>query len=598
MSINAITIKELTNNLDCFANWKLFFKFIIRKRPIVIVSGIFSIIHGCLDNLRPFLIGYFSDKFFEVITGKSPDTVVIKAFFIFLAFLIIQTIVVQINQFLVVKSRCSIQSLIGIHIFEYINQQDLDYYNSLNGGHFNIMVSDLIKKTTDFFDDVVNCILAESIAFVITLFYLMVIGVWYVKLGVVIMCILQIIVSFFFTPKIKNYSNSILLSINNIILSIKNYFTFLELINSFYNKIYERQRFHKNINDLKSSSGLLGKNLLMYRTLLSFIFIVVQQTILFKTLLDILKRVLSPGSLILYASVFHRIYDNQSNVLRKIDVIDSFNSIKNSLTNIFRTSINQSLEFDSDINQKSVTSINKFDISFKNFKIKTNKHILLTIDRFTIREGEKYVIMGRSGCGKSTLSRILMRLYNNYDGEVCVGGSDINLYNREAYRSCITLISQSNELLEDSIYNNIRYSDLSSSMADVKHGAERTYINRVIESFPLKYDTVIGRDNMLLSGGQRQRLCLSRLFLSKAKILILDEVTSAMDMGLEDNIYKNILDFVINKTLIVIAHRISVLKYINNVIYIDNGKIFAVGRHEDLLRLNSKYRQFILNYNN
>ena len=209
-----------------------------------------------------------------------------------------------------------------------------------------------------------------------------------------------------------------------------------------------------------------------------------------------------------------------------------------------------------------------------------------------IAAGKKIGLVGRSGSGKSTLVKLLSRYYDIQSGKISIDGQDIAEVTQKSLRSSIALIPQDPSLFNRSIMENIRYGSLQASDEEVFSAARRAHIHDFIMSLPAGYNSKVGERGVMLSGGERQRIAIARAILKNAPILILDEATSALDSESEKYIQNSIRELMKDKTVIAIAHRLSTLKEMDQIVVMDKGHIVETGTHSALLRQKGLYHSF------
>jgi len=227
----------------------------------------------------------------------------------------------------------------------------------------------------------------------------------------------------------------------------------------------------------------------------------------------------------------------------------------------------------------------KGDIEFKNvsFRYNENSSFILKNINLKIRAGSTLAIMGYTGSGKTSFINLIPRLYECTEGEVLVDGINVKELPLEVLRTNIGVVQQESFLFSDTILNNISYGRREVDQSLVNKVTGIAQFDKDIQEFPLKYETIIGERGVTFSGGQKQRACLARALAIDPKILILDDSFSAVDTSTEEEILKNLKNFMRERTSIVISHRISTVKDADKIIVLSDSKIAEEGTHEELV---------------
>ncbi|MFR7993792.1 MAG: ABC transporter ATP-binding protein [Clostridium sp.] len=239
-------------------------------------------------------------------------------------------------------------------------------------------------------------------------------------------------------------------------------------------------------------------------------------------------------------------------------------------------------------NFKDVKNI-KGNIKFEGVNFKYDDKLVLKNINLDIKAGSTVAIMGATGAGKSSLINLIGRYYDTCKGSIKIDGIDIKEYNLEFLRKNMAIVPQETFLFSETILNNIKFSNENASFEEIKEASKLACANEFIEGLELGYNTEIGERGIGLSGGQKQRIAIARSLVRKAKILILDDSTSALDMETEHELLKNLSNRKHESTTFIIAHRISAVKNADLIIYLEDGQIKESGTHDELLKKKGRY---------
>ena len=237
------------------------------------------------------------------------------------------------------------------------------------------------------------------------------------------------------------------------------------------------------------------------------------------------------------------------------------------------------------------------NIEFNNVNFSYEDNNVLKNINLTIESGKKTAFVGLSGSGKSTLINLLLRFYDNYNGNIRIDSHDIKSLSLFDLRENISLITQETLLFNESILDNIRYGDMNCNDKKIEEIANLSGVSKFSNKLPNKLHTIVGESGIKLSGGQRQRIAIARALIKNAPILVMDEATSSLDNMTEREIQNSLDELMKDKTTIIIAHRLSTIKNADIIFTIENGKIENKGNHEYLIENSAVYKKLQLQEN-
>ena len=230
------------------------------------------------------------------------------------------------------------------------------------------------------------------------------------------------------------------------------------------------------------------------------------------------------------------------------------------------------------------------DIEFKDVTFRYgNRSPALNHISFTIPQGQKVALVGSSGSGKSTITKLLLKYYEPESGEIDVNGINLNEYTNASVRRAISYVPQNVELFSKTLFENIRISRPEATLEQVKDAAKKADAHEFIRKLPLQYNTYLEEAGNGLSGGEKQRIALARAFLKDSNLYILDESTSSLDFGTENTIFDMIYNQLADKSMLIVAHRLSTVRDCDQILVMDHGEIVERGTHDELLAKQGKY---------
>ena len=303
------------------------------------------------------------------------------------------------------------------------------------------------------------------------------------------------------------------------------------------------------------------------------------------------------GSLLVYLNSlsiasFVVLYTYKSRIDNLLNFYNSFVMyVKNfnlSATRVFEV-IGDTFDKESD-KGKDINKLNG-KIEFKDVSFAYDKDNVLNKINFIINKGERIGFVGSSGSGKSTIFKLLTKLYSLEEGHILIDGEDINNISNKALRKNISLIPQNPYIFNFSVLDNLKIGNLDASCDEVIDACKKADIYDVIMNLDDKFNTFVGEGGAMLNGGEKQRLAIARTLLTKSSIILFDEATSALDNVTQDKVQKAIYGLDKDKTILIIAHRLSTVNKCDRIVVVDDGNIVDIGTHKELYKRCSKYRE-------
>lgn len=235
-----------------------------------------------------------------------------------------------------------------------------------------------------------------------------------------------------------------------------------------------------------------------------------------------------------------------------------------------------------------------FNIEFENVEFGYDKDTkVLRGVSFTANQNEVTALVGSSGCGKTSILRLISRLYDYDLGSIKISNMDIKNISTKSLFSKISIVFQEVTLFNSSVLENIRIGNLNATDEEVKNAARLANCEEFVEKLPNGYDTIIGENGATLSGGERQRISIARAFLKNSPIIILDEIAASLDVENEKKIQESLNKLTMNKTVVIISHRLKSIENVDKIVVLNDGKVEAFGKHKELLSISKTYKNLV-----
>lgn len=380
--------------------------------------------------------------------------------------------------------------------------------------------------------------------------------------------------------KVKPKFEAMQKKIDNLNITVQENLIGVRVVKSFVRAKKEKEKFKKSNDDLSSTSeGAFG---------LVVLNMPIMQVTIFSTVIAILwfgghmvnEETLTVGRLTSFIAYATQILI----ALMLISMV--LMMISRSVASMHRIAEVLAEEPDIEDSSSPVTEMKNGDIEFKNVSFKyeddSDENNLENIN-FTIKSGETVGIIGGTGSGKTSLVQLIPRLYDVTSGEVLVGYVNVKNYHIETLRDNVAMVLQKNTLFSGSILENLKWGDENATMEEINAACKASCADEFIGRLPGGYNMDLGQGGVNVSGGQKQRLCIARAILKKPKILILDDSTSAVDTATDAKIREAFAKDLKDTTKIIIAQRVISVSSADKIIVLDDGKIAAIGNHDELM---------------
>jgi len=298
-----------------------------------------------------------------------------------------------------------------------------------------------------------------------------------------------------------------------------------------------------------------------------------------------------PAMLILAKIVFFAVFSGA--------VFTSFTSIMFTGQDNFgaQNTLNQLDELTASMDQAklphgSEENFQNFDIEFRHVDFKYDDTFVLKNFNLTLHQNKTYALIGPSGGGKSTIAKLISGFYPVDGGEILIGGKNIQSYSEKALIQNIAFVFQHSQLLKTSIYENVRIGNSQATRQQIMDALDAANCTSILDKFPQREMTVIGAKGVYLSGGEVQRIAIARAILKNANIVIMDEASAAADPENEYELQQAFQKLMRGKTVIMIAHRLSSIQNVDQILFVQNGKVVEQGTHNELMACNGRYKDF------
>lgn len=544
-------------------------KYLKKFKLLVFINLILVILTASLDSLKAMLFKIIIDTATNVGKFTFKETILFSILFLFALFIVSfasKRYIAILNKNIVISLKSDLIDSILFYKNKFISER--------NSEILSILINDVRLIETDYIANITN-LLKFTILFIVSLFLLLRINVW-LTVSIFVFGWLPLLVPKLLNKHIQMQKNNFSCYSNTFVDKVKEILYGFEVIKGF--------GIEKRVFDMVNSENILventkckytnleGLNESLTEVLGIFIFILNMMVATYFTL----RNEITLGDMIAAVQLMNYIIEPLIYISKIRAKMKSVNLIVEKIMNI----INNKEEYRGEKINESIESIEFLNVGFA---YESNIKVLENIN-CAFEKGKKYAIVGTSGSGKSTLMKLIMRYYDNYQGDILINDKSLKIFNPVDWFKKISIIHQSVFLFNDTIKNNITlYKDFNEE--DIQKVIDICGLRHLINKLGNGVNEVVGDNGANLSGGEKQRISIARALLRNSEVFLVDEATSGLDNIIAREVEETILK--INKTVIVITHRYDeeIMKKYDNIIVLNDGKIVEQGSFNDLINL-------------
>lgn len=553
------------------------------KMGLAIVASV-ALVWSADLVVRPYMLKMMIDN----LVNESHYQNILKALLFptlsYIAMLIILNIAFCLLDYFSLKIFPKLKSSISLEIMKYLELHSYEFFQNHLGGSLANRVYDLTNGSEKIIQLILNNFLPSSLVLITTGIALFLVHPYFAFV-MYIWVIVFFSINVMLSKNFENLANVFSASRNNLMGKIVDSITNINNVRLFARTQYEIDIIDEQLKDVIIKEEKVGWSFLFIHFFQNSLTIVLTVVLIILLIVTKQKNLITVGDFVLVITLSFSISDAVKILSRSYtDISKEIGICKQALNAInFSHSI-------SDKPDASLLKVTDGKIIFKNvsFFYSENNNIFKN-QTFNIAGRKKVGLVGYSGSGKSTLVNLITRLFDLKDGQILIDDQDIADVTQDSLRNNIGFIPQDPILFHRSIIENIRYGNLNATDEEVFEAARKAHAHEFIMSIPGGYTSLVGERGVKLSAGQRQRIAIARAILKNAPILILDEATSSLDSLTESLIQDSFKTLMKDKTVIVIAHRLSTLLIMDKIMVLDKGKIVEEGEHSKLIKNNGLY---------
>lgn len=553
-----------------------------------------SVLNKVLDLMPPLLVGWVIDSvngsppgWIQTILGpSSPWKMAVFLSILGVAIFALESVFEWLYQRSFFSLAQNVQHDLRTDTYQHIQSREIRFFENQRMGETLAILNDDINQLERFLNTGFNEILQLVVLFLFSLIVMMGTS-WELSLVGLIPVPLILIGSYFYQKKISPRYDSVRQAVGALSSRLENNLGGILVIQSFTAEAFELERVRQSSAQYRDSNLHAIQLSAVYIPIIRMAVALGFGGVLLLGAYWVLQGNgrLSVGELVLFSMLVQRLLWP---ITRLGQTLDLYERARSSASRVFAL-LNTPATIQTHANARSLVRASG-QIEFKQvyFGYEPERPIIRALD-LEIKAGEVVGFAGTTGAGKSTLIKLLLRLYDPDQGQVCLDGQDLKTLDLQDLRRQIALVSQDVYLFHGSLRENIAYGQADVDQERIEAAAKQAALHDFIIDLPQGYDTLVGERGIKLSGGQRQRLSIARALVKNAPILILDEATSSVDTETERIIQRNLNQLVAGKTALIIAHRLSTLRQADRILVLREGAVAESGSHEQLLLDNGIY---------
>ncbi|MBW6482627.1 MAG: ATP-binding cassette domain-containing protein [Vicingaceae bacterium] len=542
----------------------------------------------------PFIIGLFVLLFSSVITMAFPkvlgdlidsvnadDATTVNTFTILLVGIFLVTAILSfLRVYLFGLVTYKALALLRMTTYKHLISSPMSYFSKRRVGELSSRITSDIALLQDTFTTTIAEFIRQFITIPVGMFFLLFISF---RLTVFMIAVIPVvaIIGIFFGKYIKRLSKEAQDDIADSNTVVDETLHGIASVKAYANEFFEILRYKKSIDSAVNTSIKRALWRGVFIGLIMFAAGAAIVSIIWYGLHMVQNEVITLGELLsfaIYSALLGFSFAGSADLFSQLQ--KAIGATENLMDILDETTENVTLEKTSTIKIEGVLAFN--DVCFS-YPSRRDIQVLKNVS-FNVEKGKQIAIVGPSGSGKSTIASLVFRFYDPETGYITIDGKKLNDYELSQIRNQMAIVPQEVMLFGGSIKENIEYGKPNATDEEIFEAAKKANALEFIESFPEKFETLVGDRGIQLSGGQKQRIAIARAILKDPSILVLDEATSALDSESERLVQEALERLMEGRTSIVIAHRLSTIKNADTIIVLDNGKIKEKGTHEELVK--------------